>query len=82
MKTVEIIVKKSLEQPQLNTSGKYFKLYLPKQYWYQTKWTETDKLTFSDKSTRQHYTSSCFKYTTPETTSRDLLWTFNKKQQI
>ena len=32
MKTVEIIVKKSLEQPQLNTFGKYFKLYLPKQY--------------------------------------------------
>ena len=29
MKTVEIIVKKSLEQPPLNTSGKYFKFYLP-----------------------------------------------------
>ena len=28
-KTVEIIVKKSLEQPPLNTSGKRFKLYLP-----------------------------------------------------
>ena len=28
-KTVEIIVKKSLEQPPLNTSGKHFKLYLP-----------------------------------------------------
>ena len=30
MKAVKIIVKKSLEQPRLNTSGKYFKLYLPK----------------------------------------------------
>ena len=29
MKTVEIIVKISLEQPPLNTSGKYFKLYIP-----------------------------------------------------
>ena len=29
MKTVEIIVKKSLERPPLNISGKYFKLYLP-----------------------------------------------------
>ena len=29
MKTVKIIVKKSLERPPLNTSGKYFKLYLP-----------------------------------------------------
>ena len=29
MKTVEIIVKKLLEQPPLNTSGKYCKLYLP-----------------------------------------------------
>ena len=29
MKTVEIIVKKSLEQPPLNTPSKYFKLYLP-----------------------------------------------------
>ena len=29
MKTAEIIVKKSLEQPPLNTSGKYFKLYWP-----------------------------------------------------
>ena len=28
MKTVEIIVKKSLERLPLNTSGKYFKLYL------------------------------------------------------
>ena len=30
MKAVKIIVKKSLERPRLNTSGKYFKLYLPK----------------------------------------------------
>ena len=30
MKAVKIIVKKSLEQPRLNTSGKYFELYLPK----------------------------------------------------
>ena len=29
MKTVEVIVKKSLERPPLNISGKYFKLYLP-----------------------------------------------------
>ena len=29
MKTVEIIVKELLERPPLNTSGKYFKLYLP-----------------------------------------------------
>ena len=29
MKTVEIIVKKSLEWAPLNTSGKYFKLFLP-----------------------------------------------------
>ena len=29
MKTAEIIVKKLLEQPPLNTSGKYFKLYWP-----------------------------------------------------
>ena len=29
LKTVEIIVKKSLERPPLNISGKYFKLYLP-----------------------------------------------------
>ena len=29
MKTVEIIVKKSLEQPPLNTTSQYFKLYLP-----------------------------------------------------
>ena len=29
MKTVEIIVKKSFEQPPLNTSRKYFKLYIP-----------------------------------------------------
>ena len=28
MKTVEIIVKKSYERPPLNTSGKYFKLYI------------------------------------------------------
>ena len=30
MKAVKIIVKKSLERTRLNTSGKYFKLYLPK----------------------------------------------------
>ena len=29
MKTVKITVKKSLERPPLNTSGKYFRLYLP-----------------------------------------------------
>ena len=29
MTTVEIIVKKSYERPPLNTSRKYFKLYLP-----------------------------------------------------
>ena len=29
METVEVIVKESLEWPPLNTSGKYFELYLP-----------------------------------------------------
>ena len=70
MKTVEIIVKKSLKRPPLKTSFKYFKVFLPNNFVIIENKQKQINLKFSNKSARQHYTSDYFNYSTPETTSR------------